>query len=171
MGYLYLFLFYVAHVCVMQTSWGDAVPAEGGWDAAGDHRHHGQSLDPGGLGGWRGTEAALSSSADSECTPGARFTKYLTTILRWRQCYDQLTKHVEFTKRLAKNARLCLSRICLQNREIVGDTHTSLMALFTLINKMVKINCRVRIMKYWLVIDFWKNDDSFSVYDVIVTSL
>jgi len=41
----------------------------------------------------------------------------------------------------------------------------------TLVNKTVKINGSVRISKYWLVINFSKNDDSFSVYDVIVTSL
>jgi len=39
-----------------------------------------------------------------------------------------------------KNARFCLSGICLQNHKIVGDTHTSLIGLFTLINKVVKIN-------------------------------
>jgi len=39
----------------------------------------------------------------------------------------------------------------------------------TLVNKTVKINGSVS--KYWLVINFSKNDDSFSVYDVIVTSL
>ena len=40
----------------------------------------------------------------------------------------------------------------------------------TLVNKMAKINGWMRISEY-LVINFKKNDDSFFVYDVIMTSL
>jgi len=52
---------------------------------------------------------------------------------------------------------------------IKGDQ--KVLQFHTLINKMVKINYWVTITKYYLVINFWKNDNSFSVYDVIVTSL
>jgi len=34
----------------------------------------------------------------------------------------------------------------------------------TLTNKLVKISCRMRIVKRYLVIMFWKNDDSVYVW-------
>ena len=51
---------------------------------------------------------------------GARFTKYLTTILRLSyDNADRLTTDVESTKNLTKNARIFLGALHLQTRKTV----------------------------------------------------
>ena len=64
----------------------------------------------------------VDATVHEKCSTGARFTKYLTTVLRLS--YDNakvtidLRRTSNFTKHLTKDARLFLATN-LQNREIV----------------------------------------------------
>ena len=54
--------------------------------------------------------------------PGARFTKYLTTILQSCQSYDQLMTDVKLSKHLTLNRKLFTGKVHAPNRNIVGDS-------------------------------------------------
>ena len=75
----------------------------------------------------------------------------------------------------SKHWRHSAVKICSKFWTISGYNITKgnqkVLQLSTLVNKMVKVNGWLRISKYEIVINFKKNDDNFSVYDVIVSSL
>ena len=137
-----------------------------------------------GLPGWAGTrtvkpilkqETVSGSGISWAICKSAPHSRQITTPAPHNSVFYRPDALPATQPTASKHWRHSAVKICSKFWTISGYNITKgnqkVLQLSTLVNKMVKVNGWLRISKYEIVINFSKNDDNFSVYDVIVTSL